>query len=89
MYRFRPVDDARENGASYEEMLSDSCHRSCRLDRDHEPARRRGSGNERQGLPDGAAMPLEGFQENLRLGESLPVAGDQASAIRMPLIPET
>ena len=27
----------------------------------------------RQGLPDGAAMPLEGFQENLRLGESLPI----------------
>jgi hypothetical protein len=36
-------------------------------------ARRHGSGHQRQELPDGAAMPLAGFQENLRLGESLPM----------------
>ena len=34
-----------------------------------------GTGNQGQKLSDGAAMPLEGFQENMRVGESLSITG--------------
>jgi hypothetical protein len=38
-------------------------------------ASRDSSGQKREELPDGTAMPLGKFQEDLRLGEGLPIAG--------------
>lgn len=40
----------------------------------HQFHERLGGGVERQELPHGTAMPLGEFQENMRLGEGLPLA---------------
>jgi hypothetical protein len=53
--------------------ISDSLLRASYLDRYVRTPGRTGSGENREKLPFGAAMPLGEFQENLRLGEGLQI----------------
>jgi hypothetical protein len=64
----------RTNAYLLSDFLDRSCSHHCNLNSPHCD----GPGGTGQELPDGTAMPLERFQEILRLGKSLPIGSKLA-----------